>query len=569
MKETIYDFYKGTESIISMYNFAIDYWHNAKPGVKYEGLYSFMFSTLSVVRLEVNSISTIIARTNEIINDLEPGDKKEEYISQINSYIDKMPSFSKIDSLVKLTKNEKRQKIKNCLAHSNFKIVELEKDEQLDYEILIENEFIKGRLSLNDLSGLKKLYISIADKLDLYDIFYADTWDFLTLSKNNSQLLENSIKKIKICKTKKVLNDMSFQRNFTVFQYNSYNNAEYSLLDDKAVELVKDFIKYSGINNWTSLSAKSRSKIFSSYIKFILSNEIDLRRNDDYVLYPANIALYNTNEQLFKENEVFKYIAPCAYASCILDFGYFCFNYLREANKKEKIVEFKDINVSGIECFSKYDEPVRHVDESIYLNRLLSEASNKESKILGFISKAETNKDGLKYAKNLSEEKKESLRLQFNEIIKSRYIALKEIQFEKAELSKKLLNAQQYYDSSNFFRHLRNSFAHGFYEVDYSKALKTKRLEDTIFTFRDYDIDPENRNNRTLVFETKITAKRLIKLLNEVTNLIDSYVDKKDETYTVIIATSGNNEFIEKRVGEIEEEYNAQKVKVIRNKDIK
>ena len=44
MKETIYDFYKGTEAIISMYNFAIDYWHNTRPGVKYNGLYNFIVS---------------------------------------------------------------------------------------------------------------------------------------------------------------------------------------------------------------------------------------------------------------------------------------------------------------------------------------------------------------------------------------------------------------------------------------------------------------------------------------------------------------------------------------------
>ena len=99
--------------------------------------------------------------------------------------------------------------------------------------------------------------------------------------------------------------------------------------------------------------------------------------------------------------------------------------------------------------------------------------------------------------------------------------------------------------------------------------MKTKRLDEVVFTFRDYDIDPENRKNRTLVFETKITAKRLMKLLNEFAKLIDSYVDKKDETYAVIIATSGKNDYIESRVDDIEEKCNAQKVKVIRNIDIK
>lgn len=78
----IYDFYEGIDKTLELYNFAIKYWYNAKLGVKTKMLYKLSFSLISLIRLEINSAAVVIARTNEIINDLESNTEKEEYEKQ-------------------------------------------------------------------------------------------------------------------------------------------------------------------------------------------------------------------------------------------------------------------------------------------------------------------------------------------------------------------------------------------------------------------------------------------------------------------------------------------------------
>ena len=42
-------------------------------------------------------------------------------------------------------------------------------------------------------------------------------------------------------------------------------------------------------------------------------------------------------------------------------------------------------------------------------------------------------------------------------------------------------------NSSNLFRHLRDSIAHNNYNIDYSKYINTRKLDDIIITFRTYE----------------------------------------------------------------------------------
>ena len=64
-----------------------------------------------------------------------------------------------------------------------------------------------------------------------------------------------------------------------------------------------------------------------------------------------------------------------------------------------------------------------------------------------------------------------------------------------SDLSLKLQNINReliekkivYKNSSNFFRHMRNSLQHGNYSADYSKALDSKDFSKIVFTFEDID----------------------------------------------------------------------------------
>ena len=78
------------------------------------------------------------------------------------------------------------------------------------------------------------------------------------------------------------------------------------------------------------------------------------------------------------------------------------------------------------------------------------------------------------------------------------------------------------------FLNCNNSISHGFYEVDYSEALKTKDLTKIVFKFYDYEIDETNRKNRKQVFAASITASKLLKLFDELHQRVQLSYDTFD-----------------------------------------
>ena len=76
---------------------------------------------------------------------------------------------------------------------------------------------------------------------------------------------------------------------------------------------------------------------------------------------------------------------------------------------------------------------------------------------------------------------------------------------------------ESYDDYSEFFRHMRNSIAHGRYQIDYSKAFKTKDFSKIKFTFRDYE--PDDKENPS--FEITLTAKQIHRIVNCVKNKVN------------------------------------------------
>ena len=106
----------------------------------------------------------------------------------------------------------------------------------------------------------------------------------------------------------------------------------------------------------------------------------------------------------------------------------------------------------------------------------------------------------------------------FSEIL-SKYCKKSNQSYPVSDLSLKLQNINReliekkivYKNSSNFFRHMRNSLQHGNYSADYSKALDSKDFSKIVFTFEDID----KQNAETINFKVSITAQRLYKLLED------------------------------------------------------
>lgn len=567
--EVIHDFYKNLDKVIDIYNFAIEYWSMTKPGIRVQRLYKVELGDLAIFRMNVNSMASSIARTNEIINDLESTIEKEEYNKKIDSFIESLGFFDKIESLVELTHDEKRQKIKNCLAHSNFKIVEDTEGKTIydRYKILIENEYIKGKISLIELEELKRFYTTLSDELDKNKVMYTGLANLFYINTNNNKCLEEAISRVAISKKEQDILEKA-PRNATFLQF-------YKLLDDDTIEflskqqqdLIKNYIKYIGINNWIDLPLDKKTSLFGRHIKFMLKNEVDFRQNNEYVLALINYLLSGDEQNIINKISAFSYEAPFAYVSSILDLGYFCFNYLREAHKKDSLegFDFHNFNLKGIKYNSPFEPSEKFIDESVVVNNLLMEEENKKKKINATITSLETNKINLEKVTTIPEEKKNHLLSQNNNSRIQKYEELKQTEIKINELKEKLKTAKSYTDSSNFFRHLRNSFAHGFYTVDYSKALKNKNLGNIVFHFRDYNIDSNNRSNRVMCFEAEMSASRLIDLLNDFGTRIKKSDDVKCEPVErVFVKTTGNDKTIEQRVEEVSKVYQKQKIGVTR-----
>ena len=87
---------------------------------------------------------------------------------------------------------------------------------------------------------------------------------------------------------------------------------------------------------------------------------------------------------------------------------------------------------------------------------------------------------------------------------------------------------QDYTDCSELFRHLRNSIAHGTYEINYDKALKKKNLEQTEITFIDYKEDDIERTNP--VFKLELNAKQIIMIMESVMTRVNKQLMQEDQT---------------------------------------
>ena len=79
-------------------------------------------------------------------------------------------------------------------------------------------------------------------------------------------------------------------------------------------------------------------------------------------------------------------------------------------------------------------------------------------------------------------------------------------------------------NSSNLFRHLRDSIAHNNYNIDYSKYINTRKLDDIIITFRTYE-----KYTDELDFEVEISVKEIKRLVKELQNSINLGIELSDE----------------------------------------
>lgn len=514
--EKMHNFYDYTDVSIQIYNTVIKYWETARPNVRVDRYYEIPNNKIGLLRVFINSAFTKIARTNELINSLGSTLTRDEYEKRIDHYIDKLICFNNIQSLQEISNDEKRRQVKNCLAHSNFKIVEDESENLANkrFKIVIENHYIKGELSVLDIGDLQDFYVTLSDDIDINSKEYYGLSDLFHLKTNNAKVLSSVIDKIGWRYLMKAM-----PKNFTQVHFDTDSNQIY--LNDEQKKLLEDYIKYIGINNWINADMETREYVFISQMKFLIDKKVDLRRNDGYISILLSCLLDNQN---YKKLEKIKFEAPMAYASTIIDFGYFCFNYLREAHKKDALGDFNfiDFDLNGISVPYSEDDCFKQADYSSNIFNLLRTKTIQSEKLKKEIEKEELLKIGIKSTESISEDKKIQL-LEIKDFkINQKSQELLQLLEEIESLNVSLQDQKQHIDSTNFFRHLRNSFSHGFYSIDYKKALANKNLEQIEYTFYDM-VEKDGKHVKT--FEVKLTSKRLVKLLNHYADRVKSNID--------------------------------------------
>lgn len=165
---------------------------------------------------------------------------------------------------------------------------------------------------------------------------------------------------------------------------------------------------------------------------------------------------------------------PLLYANQVISLSTYCFNYIREINKPNKISDYFGIDLKGVKV--NYLTPFEKLECEVNLRQKYDRAFKNRKQII-------------------------------------------ERQIEKyGDITT---------NSSNFFRHIRDSIAHDDYEIDYSKYLNTKKLDDIQVIFRTHEKETED-----LDFEVEIPMSVLLRLAKELQSKINQCIEESKDGKT-------------------------------------
>lgn len=421
------------------------------------------------------------------------------------------------------SENYKIRQLRNCLVHSMYEI-RISKDGENAY-LYLNNGNIKGAIKFED-------FAEIADK---YTDWYNNFCQY-----ENVGILSYDAKSLEIPDKKKAIN--KFVRSFKI------SNQE---LSDKRIATLKKWIDRMGIDTFkVTGKTKEERESQSLAIKTIISDMINSTaetKEDKRVYEPIKVKgdsqlfgflliqlqLYFNNSEMksyiededIKSKEQNTYSEqktelqnmlnskgqeiqkdknpkiqmteeefseslnsqeyrnaikatlnllsakkPYVYSDTIMSLSYYIFNYIREIDRgrQEQFCDYINIDPTGFKTIYQ-EEGREHVRK-----RNLPEEYDKET----------------------NPKKKEQIKT-----LMSKY-------------------GDEVVDSSNFFSHIRNSIAHGWYQIDYSKYYNTRNLDEIMFSFPTYD--PKSRERD---FEVQVSAKNLLNVIGKISEKINENIN--------------------------------------------
>lgn len=465
--------------------------------------------------LRIQMIEELI--TNNEIDDTE--------VDKIFRTID---SFESIKAHQPMSKKEKCKQIRNCLAHSMFEIRIKDEKALSDIEnvtnisLYINNGKVSGIIPYNDFYLLdlsyQKLYESISPNttISITDFSYKTS-----KSKKNNLSDDKKIKKY----------------------INSIRVKDEPIPPEKKLFLAK-YIRYIGLTNFKQLSCVHEYVLLTDCLIYpsnkdeILTGDLGIRidpginfidsirhwnfLNDNSI---APNTFFSKNSILCSNLMLFCREKPLIYASCTLGLANYCMSYIREINQNstKPIFEYKNIDLSNIKHSINSNNSISIVDPHKAILQEINLVECQREKISKDILRIKDTIKNLSNPLNRNPRKDEFLKNN-NKDLQEKSEELKQLEQKLIKLNEEYENCTEepYENSYHFFRHLRNSIAHGHYVIDFKKFFNTKNLADLSFTFYD------NTNSKDDSFSVNIKVSELLEIINNLQKKVNLSIEEND-----------------------------------------
>ena len=298
-------------------------------------------------------------------------------------------------------------------------------------------------------------------------------------------------------------------------------------------EFMKKYLSYIGFNNFMNNeeALQAFNEICAPYLKEVISLDSlvgitktaqDIMETKETIMFGLqgnNIKRENILQSIQKtvdEIKKYRFQGPMIYASNLLGLAYYCFDYSREVNEnnEKEFFDFYDIkNLDGIKAKLVYkdgrrveEEVVEEINPREKAENILADATTRLEKIRREKLKKENTRASLENPKNRNPNKDMILK-SIAEWMSTYPEQEKERMEEHKIATIRVQNSDNaiHEDSTNFFRHLRNSMAHGNYKINYNNFNDKSTIT---YTFEDYD----EKTDATYCVE--ITASQLEKIID-------------------------------------------------------
>lgn len=284
------------------------------------------------------------------------------------------------------------------------------------------------------------------------------------------------------------------------------------------------------VENLTGIPETILELIRQKQVTYIKLHEAIERGNLSIIAGPQYMAQMQRIADALKK---YQYQAPMIYANNLLGMAYYCFDYSREVNEHEGKMLFnffdmknldgikaKLINPDGSEAEVEIEEEINPKQKA---KNKLQDATSQLNNLRKKKKKQEDLKKQLEHPKNKDpkkEEKLEDVNKWLEEYDENEAaMILRKTELEEEEKSSPDIVCK---DSTEFFRHFRNSLAHGNYTVTYGDF---KKLDSITYSFSDHD---ESTNSIYKIEISAVCLEKLIKGFQEKINESDKgYLDAK------------------------------------------